>query len=135
MGLRFLRVFIVFGTYFVMWMLPSSDIDFFRSLFILSLGFVYDYWSIRDIGVKQNVRYQEWLGIVGALIAGAFCLIAFLGLIAALTLDLTGDIPYIRSTDKFLFNIAWQLDYFLYVLSIFPFLAVCEIWGDIKRRR
>lgn len=121
------------SSYGIMWMTPSSDIDFFKSLLILSLGFAYDYWSIRTVGVLESNSDYILLGTVGAFLACCFCLFSVFDLFGALTLALNNEPIMICTTNRFMLHTQINLDYFLYVLSAFPMLACGEIWGEYSR--
>ena len=76
--LKFLRIGIVVFACFVMWFTPNSGIDFFRSLIILSMGYGYDYCSVRKSGMMKNDSYHVNLGMVGAVVSLIFFLIGLL---------------------------------------------------------
>ena len=112
-------------------MKPSSDIDFFKSLFILVLGFAYDYWSLRTFCITEQNKGGEILGVAGTVIAGFFLLIAVFGLFGGIAINYKCDnLIYIETTDKIMAKFSVPMNYILYFLAIFPTLAVGEIWTE-----
>jgi hypothetical protein len=134
LGCKVIRIAIVALSCWIMWLQPSSNIDFFRSLLILSLGFAYDYWSVCSVGITEDEGWHKIFGGVGTLIAVIFCLIAVGGLIGTLTLNMSNESFYISNTNKMMLKISFSLDGLLEALStIFPILACGEMWGEFRR--
>ncbi len=77
--LKLVRVAITLFACYVMWFTPASGIDFFRSLIILSMGYVYDYYSIKNVAVNNGDTYiwqdirLDWYGYCVVLFWSGSC--------------------------------------------------------------
>lgn len=130
--LKFLRIGIVLVACFVMWIKPNSGIDFFRSLIILSMGYGYDYCSVRKAGLIKNNSYQINLGTIGATISLVFFIIGLAGLIGGLTVNLKNPTVMITSSDSLMMDISFPLQWLLLALTVFPTLAGFEFFGEVQ---
>ncbi len=128
--LKFLRIGIVIFTCFVMWFKPNSSIDFFRSLVILSMGYGYDYLSIRKRGQMKHDCYQVILGTIGATVSLMFFAVGLAGLSGGLIIKLEEVPILISSSDLMIMHVAFQLEWLLLALIIFPMLAGVEFFSE-----
>ena len=130
--LKFLRIGIVFFACFVMWFTPNSGIDFFRSLIILSMGYGYDYCSIRQSGMMKNNSYHSKLGTVGAVVSLIFFLIGLAGLSGGLIIKLTESPIMITTSNSLMTDVSFPLKWLLYAINIFPILTGFEFFGKVR---
>ena len=131
--LKFLRTGIVLFSCFVMWFTPNSSIDFFRSLIILSMGYGYDYCSIRNSGIMSKDAYQIYLGTFGATISLAFFIMGLMGLSGGLVIELDKSPVMIIASDSLMMDVAFPIKWLLFSLVIFPILTGFEFWGEVRR--
>ena len=129
---KFLRVFIVLFTCMVMWLKPNSGIDFFRSLIILSMGYGYDYWTIREAGMTDSDSYLVNLGTVGVVISLLFFSISLAGLGGMLVIRLEETPITIVNSDLMMTDISFRLTSLVMMLNVFPILAGFEFWGKVR---
>ena len=127
---EFLRIGIVVFACFVMWFTPNSGIDFFRSLIILSMGYGYDYCSVRKSGMMKNDSYHVNLGTVGAVVSLIFFLIGLLS--GGLIINLSESPVMITTSDSLMTDVSFPLKWLLYAINIFPILTGFEFFGKVR---
>ena len=131
--LKFLRIGIVVFACFVMWFTPNSGIDFFRSLIILSMGYGYDYCSVRKSGIMKNDSYHVNLGTVGAVVSLIFFSVGLAGLSGGLVINLKDSPPImVTASDSLMTDITFPLKWLLYAINIFPILTGFEFFGKVR---
>lgn len=132
--LKLVRVAITLFACYVMWFTPASGIDFFRSLIILSMGYVYDYYSIKNVAVNNGDTYGRTLGWIGTVIALFFFGVGLAGLSGGFVIFLDNEPFMVSSSDKVMFQCSFRLKWLLISLVAFPILAGFELWGELKNR-
>lgn len=132
MGTKIFRIVFICIAYAIMWIKPDSTLGFFRSLFVLTSGFVYDYWSLCAIGIEEDDKYHQWLGGIGCALAVSFLALSVFPLMGLAELVM-GDNVLIKNTSMFMVNFEFNLNIVLIILTIFPFLAGFEIYGEHRR--
>ena len=77
--LKLVRVAITLFACYVMWFTPASSVDFFRSLIILSMGYLYDYYSLKNSAVIDGDVYNIRVGWLGTIVGLLFFSISLAG--------------------------------------------------------
>ena len=130
--LKFLRIGVVLFACFVMWLKPNSGIDFFRSLLILSMGYGYDYCSMRNVGLMKSDSYHVILGTVGAVILFIFFFVGLVGLSGGLIVEFDRVPIRISTSELMMLHASFPLEWLLYALNIFPILTGFEFFGEVR---
>lgn len=130
--LKLARLIITLMSCGVMFMIPSSETEFFRGLLILSMSYGYDYYSIRVIGISHDDKLDTILGSVGVFVACILFVICIAGLSEMLTINLESKPFMIMTSKKMMSDIEFPLSWCLMIVGIFPFLAGAEWLGTIR---
>lgn len=133
--IKLVRVAITLFACYVMCFTPASGVDFFRSLIILSMGYAYDYYSIKNFAVGIGDKYNKVLGWVGAVVALIFFLFGLAGLSGGFVISLDKEPFMVNSSDKVMFRCSFPLEWLLMSLVAFPILAGFELWGTFRNRQ
>lgn len=130
--LKVLRIGVVLFACFVMWFKPNSGIDFFRSLIILSMGYAYDYCSVRKEGLISGDSYHVILGTIGVVVSLVFFSVGLAGLSGGLIVEFDKVPIRITTSGLMMLKASFPLEWLLYALSIFPILARFEFFGEVR---
>ena len=131
MLLKAFRMTVVLIAYCMIYQKPVSSQGFFSSLFMFTSPLICDFAVLYKCGKDGDITYQKVLGVFGGGFCGFYCLIAVLGLMGIIVVDL--EYLLIYTNKNFLESYSINLQTLLNIMLLIPGLTALELFGKHER--